>query len=165
MFRRILVAFDDSPAARAALAHAVRLAQAHHGRLTIITVAPSDSSWIGTAWEAPVAVPAADETALRAHKAILDRGVDEVPPDIPVVKMLRQGSAAAEIVVEAGSGDYDAVVMGAHGRGRLRLLRGSVSHHVVHASPVPVLVLGDASASPGATTVTVRSGHGESHSA
>jgi nucleotide-binding universal stress UspA family protein len=61
MFRRILVAFDDSPAARAALSHAVELAQAHHGRLAVIVVVPTTSPWIGAAWEAPASVRAADE--------------------------------------------------------------------------------------------------------
>ena len=47
MFRSILVAYDDSPPARAALAQALDIALAQNSKLTIVTVAPPVSPYVG----------------------------------------------------------------------------------------------------------------------
>ena len=141
MFRRLLVAFDDSPHARRALAEAVDLARRTHAQLTVITVVPEPSAWVAAGYDMPL--PRDDlgrrvEDEFRAH---LERAVEAVPHDQPVTVLLKHGPVAEAIIDQARAGGHDLIVMGTRGRGDLRsLLLGSVSHRVLRESPVPVLV-------------------------
>ena len=139
MFRRILVAFDRSPHARRALAEAVDLAEATHARLTVITVAPDSMDWvIGGTYGAPVSRIDTE----RAFECVLDSAIQAIPDHQPVQSILARGAAGPAIVREARVGAHDLIVMGSRGRGELTsLLLGSVSRHVLRASPVPVLVV------------------------
>jgi nucleotide-binding universal stress UspA family protein len=152
MFRRLLVAFDGSPHACRALAEAIELAQAQHGRLTVIAVMPGPSLWLGAACAVPVNLGGLELSPEPEFQAMLDRAVGSVPADIPVVTLLKRGAAADAILAEARKGEHDAVVIGSRGHGELRsLLLGSVSHAVLRGSPVPVLVIRDSPHSGGAT--------------
>jgi nucleotide-binding universal stress UspA family protein len=142
-FRRLLVAFDGSARAKHALTHAVALAQYSRGRLTVLLVVPDDALWAISGFDAPVAVPRGYDTVMRDRQKILDRAVDVVPVDVPVVKLVRRGPVATTILAEARRGEHDAIVIGSSGRGSLRSwLAGSTVRRVTRASPVPVLVAG-----------------------
>jgi nucleotide-binding universal stress UspA family protein len=143
MFLSPLVAFDDSRHSRAALEHAVRLAQFMGSRLTVITVVPEVPAWAyGDGYGAPINLEAArKETEERCRQA-LDRVIRAVPEDLPVTSTTGYGPPGQAIVEAAVDGGHDLIVMGSRGRGEWRsLLLGSVSHHVLEHSPVPVLVV------------------------
>jgi nucleotide-binding universal stress UspA family protein len=141
MFKRLLVAFDDSPHARRALAEAIELAQSGHGQLTVIAVMPDSSPWLGAGAALPMERGGLDAPPEAEFQSMLDRALRTVPADVPVVGILTRGAAAAAIVAEARTGEHDAIVIGSRGRGELRsLLLGSVSHAVLRGSPIPVVV-------------------------
>jgi nucleotide-binding universal stress UspA family protein len=142
MFRRLLVAVDGSSHARRALAEAIDLAQTNGGTLTLIAVAPEPSVWSMSGYDVPINVDSVQQELEREYQVVLDDAVSGVPADLPVTKILKRGAAGHQIVEEVNAGHHDLVVMGSRGRGELRsLLLGSVSHRVLQASHVPVLVV------------------------
>jgi nucleotide-binding universal stress UspA family protein len=143
MFRQLLVAFDGSSHARRALVEAIDLARANNGRLTVISVVP-DSSAGGLDFGYAVLgeFNAFNDEVEREYESRLDAAVDTVPDEISVHKVLTHGGAGTEILHEARAGNHDLIVMGSRGWGELKsFFLGSVSHRVLHASPVPVLVV------------------------
>jgi nucleotide-binding universal stress UspA family protein len=142
MFRRFLVAFDGSSHARRALGEAIELAEATNGTLAVIVVAPEVSAWaLGGVYGMSADVGELERNILAEHQRMLDEAISTVPAELPVTKQLAYGPPGPAIVDATRSGDYDLIVMGSRGRGELRsLLLGSVSHHVLQASPIPVLV-------------------------
>jgi nucleotide-binding universal stress UspA family protein len=143
MFSHLLVAYDGSPHARRALAKAVDLARIHQARVTVMTVVPEPTQWVlGDGFGAPAGPNVFEEETEHRYQTVLQAALDSVPDSLPVTGFIGHGYAGAAIVDEAEAGDYDLIVMGTRGRGEFRsLLLGSVSHHVLQASHVPVLVV------------------------
>jgi nucleotide-binding universal stress UspA family protein len=134
-YRDILVAYDGSADADAALEHAIELAHDQHARLTLLTVAPPPHQ--------PGAIGAPATPDLRESFATAQRrAAESVPDDISLTTQLIGGEPADAILAAIRKGDHDLLVMGSHGHSRLhRALLGSVSYRLLHDSPVPVLLL------------------------
>lgn len=142
MIQHLLVAYDGSSQAHAALTEAVALARTTNARVTVMSVTPDLSNWI-VAGMCDVAV-STDELrrqSERAYERILDAARDVVPDDVPFTRILTRGAPGPAIVGEANAGGNDLIVMGSPGHGGLQsLLPGSTSRYVLRKSPVPVLV-------------------------
>jgi nucleotide-binding universal stress UspA family protein len=157
MFHSILVAVDGSKDSEEALTQAIDMAESERTRLTLITAVQ----------EVPVAATIAPgagaliEDPRRGAEATLRAARDRVPADLPVTTILTEKPIRAALIKQIAEGNHDLVVMGSRGRGTLRAaLLGSVSHYVLHHSPVPVLIVhanghcgydSDSSSSPSAS--------------
>ena len=138
--QRIVVGLDGSAEAARALEWAADLASLTGAEIAAVTVfdAGPYMSW----GMAPVYE--LDFEQLRAGlrndldswcEPLRSRGVAHHP-------VVREGSAAAELLKEADSVPTDLIVVGSRGRGGFReLLLGSVAHHVTQHSKHPVVVL------------------------
>ena len=140
-FKSILVAVDGSEHANDAVRVAARLASALSAGLTLMTAyhAPSEALGEPNYSRALTEVLGEAQRILEeARRAALNAGGPE-----PQVEWLA-GHPTETIVETARAGQYDLVVVGTHGRGRLgAALLGSVSSAVAAHAGRPVLVVGD----------------------
>ena len=145
-YRNLLVAYDGSPAAELALAHAVTLAQAYRARLAIVAVVAPPPL---LSWQAPGGMRGVYEAEQAELETGLREAADGVPDDLSVTTRLLDGDPARELVRAARDGDHDLIVMGSRGRGRVTAaVLGSVSNHVMHEAGVPVIVIHQPGGSP-----------------
>jgi nucleotide-binding universal stress UspA family protein len=140
MFHNILVAVDGSPDAEQALTEAIDLAESEHTPITLITAVSQ--------LPATVCLTAGEEIGKLAQDArvdaaeILRRARERVPDGLSVTVVLSEQPIRAALIGQIADGEHDLVVMGSRGRGTVRAaLLGSVSHYVLHHSPVPVLIV------------------------
>jgi nucleotide-binding universal stress UspA family protein len=141
MFHSILVAVDGSAHADQALTHAIDLARCEHARLTLMTgvLGPPALAYLGAA---PEAITALSRDAEADAEAVLLRARRRIPSDVTVTTILSRHPIADALIGQIKDGHHDLVVMGSRGRGAVRsVLLGSVSHYVLHHSPVPVLIV------------------------
>ena len=152
--KKILYATDLSENARYAFGYAMSLANRYGAGITILHVLESSTSSeslvtnvIGEKkWNE--LRKANEEEIVKTIKERLQNFCDEVSRDLPecpfitdqiVVKI---GNPADEVMDLIETGDYDLVVMGAHGHGIIgSAMMGSISRRVVRRSKKPVLVI------------------------
>ena len=141
MFHNILVAVDGSPDADKAVRQGIDLAASEHARLTLFSAVatPSIPVYIGMT---------GDVTADLMHEAeaeaetILRTAIQRVPDGVSVSTVLSREPVRPALIDQITSGRHDLLVMGSRGRGAVRsVLLGSVSHYVLHHSPIPVLII------------------------
>jgi nucleotide-binding universal stress UspA family protein len=141
---RVLVAYDGSPSAWAALQQAIDVAVSNHALLTIVGVV-HEPSFFCTGFGA-MTVPYTRESLRRdldrEMRLHLAEARDEVPATVSVTTQMLHGRPWREIAALAESGHYDLVVTGPRPLGPLgRLLRRSVTHGLLSRTGVSVLAV------------------------
>lgn len=140
-YHHILVAYDGSEAAEKALQHAIHLAGDNAGnRLTVAYVRTRPRmAFEGISW----VVPNDYEERLRQHENHMLAKAAEKTAHIPYSStVVLTGIPAASLLEYADKHHCDLIVMGSRGLGAIKeWMLGSVSHHVVQQSKVPVLIV------------------------
>jgi len=144
---KALIATDGSDYA---LKAAVRAKAVLHPAVeyTLLTVVPPPVMPVGapvTGIEAaPIATPETTEELTEAYKEEAQHSLERTAQALGGVAQRRveYGDPAAEICRLAEDEGFDVIVVGSHGSGFMkRVLLGSVSQHLLHHAPCPVLVV------------------------
>jgi nucleotide-binding universal stress UspA family protein len=142
--RRVLVAFDGSPGAWAALTRGIEIAVSDHALLTIAGVVQEPRFL----WQGPgaLAMPYTREGLRHDLEGEMLRHLanarDEVPASVSVTTKVLHGRAARALAAYAEQGGYDLVVTGPRPVGRFgRMFRGSVTHGLLSCGHTSVLAV------------------------
>ncbi len=132
----IVVGYDGSPPARAALEYAARRA-ASGGRVVAVHAFQPAPDWLG--W--PNYQRALDTHQTSGRDLLRSLEQEQAELGVALSTSLLEGPAARAIVAAADARDADEIVIGSRGFGRLRGVLGSVSHAVLHEADRPVVVI------------------------
>jgi nucleotide-binding universal stress UspA family protein len=146
--RRILIPVDGDPPAGAAFNHAVALAEALQAQLLVLGIKqpgigayPVPPGMVVTTEEITAAEEEVDKLA---HERVLEALV-RVPASVQTHTIYGRAPAGEAIVAAAREEAADLIVVPMRPGGELsHLLHDGVDRHVLHHSPVPVLVVPDA---------------------
>lgn len=151
MIKKILVAIDGSEHADKALNFALDLAERYSAAITLINVfqAPMFSYPIVGYLAEPPYYPVTWEDFFKeikaSHEKILSKALKrakELKPDLKISTVLKEGRPADEIVKTAKEENFDLIVMGHRGLGRVKeFFLGSVSDRVADEAHCPVLIV------------------------
>jgi nucleotide-binding universal stress UspA family protein len=139
----ILLATDGSPSAEAATAEAIGLALSLDVPLVVASVAHETTPMYGGYYGFP-------EIAAEMRKSGMEHAAEVVArvagraaeAGVSCTTRVLDGLRGQMLCSAAADCDARLVVVGAHGWDRLeRLIHGSVSTHVLHHAPCPVLVV------------------------
>jgi len=139
----VVVAWDGSPTAHAALAYASRRVGSD-GRLVVVHVFQEVLDGMKLA---------EFEDALDAYQAqgrqLLTSAQQQTDLDVELETSVLEGPPAQAIVAAANAQQADEIVIGSRGFGALRGMLGSVSHALLHVADRPVVVIpADAATEP-----------------
>ena len=133
-FRKIAVAFDDTPEARVALARAEALARASRATIVVYAVSAPPTVVPGAGGYVPASPPQAGQIVTKAVKAVDER--------LAATGRELSGAPGQALAEACEEDDVDLIVAGSRGYGPvLRVLLGSVSRQLLHRAPCPVLVV------------------------
>ena len=136
--RRIVVGYDGSPAARAALARAAERA-GEDGHVYVVHAYSLPNDWLGMPSYQQLLDAALDRAQLTIDKIETESGADlqGVSWETEVI-----GAAPARAIADiARTRGADEIIVGTRGYGRARALLGSVAHELIHLADCPITVI------------------------
>jgi nucleotide-binding universal stress UspA family protein len=136
MYKKILVALDNSPADESILPHVVELAQRFGSAILLLHVAD------GFAARCFDQLKLAESEEMKDDQKYLEAVAARLrEKNIPVETRLALGNPPAEILKVAGGEDCDLIAMAGHGH-RLfgDIFHGSTITQVRHQTTIPILV-------------------------
>lgn len=123
----VLVGFDGSPEARAAVDAAAELLGSRVGRVTLARVVP---------------MYCGPETTHLANESLRDEARRLLPVDVGLETV--EGHPATALTEMAAAGGYELLAVGTRGAGLSTALLGSTAVELAHYSKLPVLIVGNA---------------------
>ena len=135
MYKRILVAIENSPADKTILTHVADLARLMSAELLLVHVA---DGWAARNYDRLKLRESEEMKEDRAYLARLAGGLG----DLRVSTELAMGDPATELIRLAEERQVDLIAMSTHGHRFLNdLLRGTTVNKVRHVVRIPVLLL------------------------
>ncbi|MGB6986961.1 MAG: universal stress protein [Candidatus Aquilonibacter sp.] len=142
MFNTILVAVDESEAAREAFELACKLALEDHAALLLLNVIDVSKLIAASGYDAPYPEETLDIMRTAGQQLLDERKAAAEKRGITATTTVGEGDAVDEILRVANENDAGLVCIGTHGRqGLARLFIGSVAEGVLRRSEVPVLTV------------------------
>ncbi|HEY3664186.1 MAG TPA: universal stress protein [Chthoniobacterales bacterium] len=137
MYKKILVALDNSPTDRAMFPHITELAKLHHSKLLLVHVA---DGWAARNYNR---FELADSEEMKADRDYLDQMTTDLSAQgLEVQAQLELGDPATGILKIAEREKCDLIAMTTHGHRFLKdLIYGSTITQVRHQAKVPVLLV------------------------
>jgi nucleotide-binding universal stress UspA family protein len=138
MYGRILIAYDGSDGARAALKQGIALAEALKSELACILVEEHLPHYAASISEVKAAKEEIDEhfrgLAKQARDLAALRGME-------IETIIRQGHEVETIINTAKNGAFELLVIGYHGHSAIfGRVMGSTAQSIVRLAPCPVLL-------------------------
>jgi universal stress protein A len=137
MYRRILVAVENSAADRTILTHVAELAKLTGAQLLLVHVA---DGWVARNFDQ---LQLRESEEMKSDRAYLEKiRSDLAAKGLTVETKLAMGDPATELIKAAGEPDVDLLAMSTHGHRFLSdLLHGATADKVRHLVKIPVLLL------------------------
>jgi nucleotide-binding universal stress UspA family protein len=137
MYRNVVIAYDGTEGAKAALARAAEIAGRDGGSLTVVEA---------VAGRVPSPAPGGPPLAKPEKRAMaredLNIAIEQVDPELQASGWVLGGPPAKGIVTVADDIGADLIVTGSRAQGRIaRTMPGSVSTEILHGASCDVLVV------------------------
>lgn len=142
MFNTILVAVDESEAAREAFELACKLALEDRAALVLLNVIDVSKLIAASGYDAPYPAQTLDIMRTAGQQLLDERKAASEKSGITTTTTVGEGDAVDEILRVANENAIGLICVGTHGReGLARLFIGSVAEGVLRRSEVPVLTV------------------------